>query len=81
MQEQINELKLKVDELERKVERGVSSQHQVEKEMIELKADLKSLANGLDRIDKNIGWLVKIVIGGFLTALMAFILKGGLIIG
>ena len=58
---------------------GVTDQHRLEKELIELKAHLSYLRAGQDSMNANMTRLLFIIGGSFVAGIVGFIIKGGLV--
>lgn len=53
--------------------------HRVDQKIADARKDeqLRGIVEKLDKIDKNMSWVVKLVIGGMITAALAFVVGGG----
>ena len=78
----VDELRAEIEEIKRKIGEIMDRQmvymgkhHELDKEIIELRSDLKHLIKGFEGISTNLNRLMMIVVGGFLTALVGFIAK------
>lgn len=58
-----------------KVEEKISS---LETRMAVAERDISAITNTLHKIDSNTTWIVRLLIGGILMGIIAFIIKGGI---
>jgi len=52
--------------------------HELDKEMVGLKTDMTYVRESVAKITSNTNYLLLTVVGGFLLAIVTFIVKGGL---
>ena len=55
-----------------------AEQHRIDKQLVEIKSDLHYIKAGQDSLNSNLSKFLWIVGGGFLAAIVSFIIKGGL---
>lgn len=53
-------------------------QHRIDKQLVEIKADLHYIKTSQDSLNANLSKFLWIVGGGFIAAAVSFIIKGGL---
>lgn len=78
-------LKDEIDALKRSVERIQSTQsmyvnehHKLEKQIIEMRTDLHYIIKNQESLSSNINKMLFIIGGGFIAAIISFIVGGGL---
>lgn len=71
VKEQLNYLKDRVKALEQE-------QHRIDMQLVEIKSDLHYIKSGQDSLNNNLSKFLWIVGGGFIAAVITFIVKGGL---
>jgi len=71
IKEQISGLKERLAFLEQE-------QHRIDIQLVEIKSDLHYIKAGQDSLNNNLSKFLWIVGGGFLAAVVSFIIKGGL---
>lgn len=79
IKEELREIWQAIHKIQTKQETYVQEHHKLEKEFIEMKTDLKHVRGTLDSMNSNINKLLFIVAGGFIAAIIGFIVKGGLV--
>ena len=55
-----------------------AEQHRIDKQLVEIKSDLHYIKSGQDSLNSNLSKFLWIVGGGFLAAIVSWILRGGL---
>lgn len=53
-------------------------QHRIDIQLVEIKSDLHYIKSGQDNLNSNLSKFLWIVGGGFLAAVVSFVIKGGL---
>ena len=53
--------------------------HQLEKEFVEMRTDMKHVRGTLDQMNANLNKLMFIIGGSFIAAIVGFIVSGGLV--
>ena len=76
----ISSLELRLTAVETKVSELETGQTDLEKRMIEISLDLKYLRAAQDSLNSNLNKFLWVVGGGFLAAIVGFVVRGGLII-
>ena len=86
--DELDYIKQDVEELKRWIEKisatqatYVSEHHKLEKQIIEMRADIHYIRKSSESLQSNINKIMFIVIGGFASAMIAFIVSGGMSIG
>jgi|14_taG_2_1085336.scaffolds.fasta_scaffold04211_3 hypothetical protein len=79
VKEDIDLLRTDVTKISDRQMTGVTDQHRLEKELIELKAHLSYLRAGQDSMNANMTRLLFIIGGSFVAGIVGFIIKGGLV--
>lgn len=79
VKEDINLLRSDVSKITERQAMYVEDQHQLEIEMVELKANLSYLCKGQDSMNANMTRLLFIIGGSFIAGIVGFIVKGGLV--
>lgn len=76
----ISSLESRLTVIETKVSELETGQTDLEKRMIEISLDLKYLRAAQDSLNSNLNKFLWVVGGGFLAAIVGFVVRGGLII-
>lgn len=83
---EIDTLKDEIDDLKRSIERiqatqsmYVNEHHKLEKQIIEMRTDLHYIIKNQESLSNNINKMLFIIGGGFIAAIISFIVGGGLI--
>lgn len=76
----ITSLESRLAAVETKVSDLETGQTDLEKRMIEISLDLKYLRAAQDSLNSNLNKFLWVVGGGFLAAIVGFVVRGGLII-
>ena len=71
MKEQLDFLKGRITQLEQE-------QHRIDMQLVEIRSDLGYIRSGQDSLNENLSRFLWIFGGGFVMALVGFIIKGGL---
>jgi len=71
LEEKLARLHSEFDELNKQVTK-------VEKNLITLKGETQVVEKAVTSINSNTGWVVKVILAGFITAFTAWIVSGGL---
>jgi hypothetical protein len=53
-------------------------QHDMDKQLVEIRSDLRYIKSGQDSINSNLARVLWIFAGGFIAAIVGFIVNGGL---
>lgn len=71
---------LEIDMRELKTNQGtyINKHHELDKEMVSIKADLAYIRGGFDKLGGNINKLLFTIASAFVVAIVAFIVNGGL---
>lgn len=82
---EIDTLKDEIDDLKRSIERiqatqntYVNEHHKLEKQIIEMRTDLHYIIKNQESLSSNINKMLFIIGGGFIAAIISFIVGGGL---
>jgi prefoldin subunit 5 len=71
MKEQLNFLKGRITQLEQE-------QHRIDMQLVEIRSDLGYIRSGQDNLNANLSKFLWVFGGGFIVALVGFVIKGGL---
>jgi prefoldin subunit 5 len=71
IKEQLTYLKGRIVSLEQE-------QHRIDIQLVEIKSDLHYIRSGQDSLNNNLAKFLWIVGGGFIAAIVTFIIRGGL---
>ena len=75
---ELKSIKKDVEQIRSKQASYVEAHHSLEKEMVELKSDIKYIKAGQDSLNSNINRVLFIIGGGFITAAVMWVIRGGL---
>lgn len=70
----------KLEKLNQRVTKVEAAQLHIEKEVLSISLDLKYLRQSQDSLNLNLTKFLWIVGGGFIAALVSFVIKGGLVL-
>ncbi len=70
----------KLEKLNQRVTKVEAAQLHIEKEVLSISLDLKYLRQSQDSLNSNLTKFLWIVGGGFIAALVSFVIKGGLVL-
>ena len=78
IKDELKSIKKDVEQIRAKQASYVEAHHTLEKEMVELKSDIKYIKSGQDSLNNNINKVLFIVGGGFITAAVMWVIRGGM---
>jgi septal ring factor EnvC (AmiA/AmiB activator) len=78
MESEITEIKNNISALQTRLDSLEREQHKLDKQLVEIKSDLNYLKSSQDSLNSNLSKFLWIVGGGFIAAVVSFIIKGGL---
>ena len=70
----------KLEKLNQRVTKVEAAQLHIEKEVLSISLDLKYLRQSQDSLNSNLTKFLWIVGGGFIAALVSFVIRGGLVL-
>lgn len=79
LKEEIDALKQSVEQIRSTQSMYVNEHHKLEKQIIEMRTDLHYIIKNQENLSSNINKMLLIIGGGFIAAIVSFIVGGGLI--
>lgn len=76
--QEIEMMKLDIKEIRERQLSYVGKHHDMDKEILQVRSDLNYMRQSLDSVSAGINKILFTVAGGFVIALVGFIVKGGL---
>jgi cell division septum initiation protein DivIVA len=74
-----DEVKEHLDALKDRMSRLEQEQHKIDIQLVSIKSDLFYLKSGQDSLNINLSKFLWIIGGGFIAALVSWIVKGGMV--
>ena len=78
MEHELQEIRSNISENRKRIEALEKEQHRIDKIVVEIKADLNYIKSSQESLNSNLSRFLWIVGGGFIAAIVSFIIKGGL---
>lgn len=78
MEHELQEIRANISENRKRIEALEKEQHRIDKIVVEIKADLNYIKSNQESLNSNLSRFLWIVGGGFIAAIVSFIIKGGL---
>lgn len=78
MEHELQEIRANISENRKRIEALEKEQHRIDKIVVEIKADLNYIKSSQESLNSNLSRFLWIVGGGFIAAIVSFIIKGGL---
>lgn len=78
MEHELQEIRSNISENRKRIEALEKEQHRIDKIVVEIKADLNYIKSNQESLNSNLSRFLWIVGGGFIAAIVSFIIKGGL---
>ncbi|MCA1492718.1 hemolysin XhlA family protein [Ensifer sp. NBAIM29] len=74
----LNHLQGRIDEAHQRLDKMGDRVTALEKDGAVTEVRMATIQQSLGKIESTTGWVLKIVLGGIITAIIAFIVRGGL---
>lgn len=78
MEHELQEIRSNISENRKRIEALEKEQHRIDKIVVEIKSDLNYIKSNQESLNSNLSRFLWIVGGGFIAAIVSFIIKGGL---
>lgn len=78
MEHELQEIRANISENRKRIEALEKEQHRIDKIVVEIKSDLNYIKSNQESLNSNLSRFLWIVGGGFIAAIVSFIIKGGL---
>jgi predicted nucleic acid-binding Zn-ribbon protein len=78
LKEEIDALKRSVEKIQSTQSMYVNEHHKLEKQIVEMRTDLHYIIKNQESLSSNINKMLFIIGGGFIAAIVSFIVGGGL---